>query len=226
MKKVKTKSNTQRENILIAATKLFYEQGYKNTYLEQIADICEITKPLISYHFNSKAALAREVAEAYNAENKNRISFKVYKHFFNMERYDLQVSTAVEIRMVRMLMLYDEKVFRFTIERADDKYDEFHGKHNTPLYEIHDRRYKLNINHEADEITMIAKAAGAAASAVAFAYKRGEIDCTLEQCLDYTVGIAFRLMRIDDERIEEILAQSKEVISKLDFEIAPYFKIL
>lgn len=56
---------SQKENILQVASRLFYEQGYKKTYLDQIAEICEITKPLISYYFKSKSNLGRSVGDAF-----------------------------------------------------------------------------------------------------------------------------------------------------------------
>ncbi len=226
MKTTANKDKTQKSNILLAARKLFYEQGYKNTYLGQIADICGVTKPLISYHFNSKAALANKVAEAYIAENKNHIALKVYEYFFRMQNYDLQVSTAVEIHLTQLAIIQDKNVSRFDSERADDKYDEMYSQYNLPLYQIHDRRYKLNINHDIDEIAMISKAAPAAAHAVTYAYLKGELKCSLEECLDYVTALHFRLMRIDDERVDEIISKSNEIINTVHFEIAPYFKIL
>lgn len=223
---IKEKYNTQRYNILAAARKLFYEQGYKHTYLEQIADICNITKPLILYHFNSKAQLAREVSEIYIDENKNNIAFKVYKYYYNLKRYDLQVSTAVEIYMMNKLNIQDEKVARFVKERSDDKYDEMFSKNSSPRYQIHDRRYKLNINRKADELTMISKAAPAAVYAIMHAYKNSELNCTLEECLEYCSALHFRLMHIDEERISEIIQHSRKVLDTIQFEIAPYFQII
>ena len=67
--------STQRENILSVATKLFYEQGYNNTYFYQIAEALNITKSLISYHFKTKSQLAKEVNEKFSVENKNTIAF-------------------------------------------------------------------------------------------------------------------------------------------------------
>ena len=60
----------QKENILQVATQLFYDQGYKATYLGQIAEKCEITKPLITYYYKSKSQLAGEVADRFVTDLK------------------------------------------------------------------------------------------------------------------------------------------------------------
>jgi len=216
----------QKENILFAATKLFYEQGYKNTYLDQIADVCEITKPLISYHFKSKSNLAREVIENYIVENKNRVALKLYTEYFKGKKSDLQISTAVEVRLFDMLHLCDSNVMRFAKEQADEKYEDTFSKDSVRLYQIHDRRYHLNINRKADEISMIARAAMASSLSIKLAYVKGEFDCTLEECLDYLTRVHFLLMHIDNDRIDDIVQESKDVLNQIKFEIKPYFRII
>ena len=216
----------KRKIILDTARILFYDQGYKNTYFDQIAEKCMVSKPLISYHFNSKAALAKEVREEYVSDIKNLVSFKVYKYYFDMQSYDLQVSTAVEIRLTLMMEMLDKNVYRFVSERADDKYDELHPRHNINKYEMHDRQYKLDINREADELKMISTSVPAANFAVIRSFMEGEYKCTAEQCLDYCVATCFRLMHIDENRVQEIIEQSKVVISTVKFDIQPYFRIV
>lgn len=217
--------NNQKENILQVASQLFYEQGYKKTYLDQIAEICEITKPLISYYFKSKSSLARSVSDAFLFELKNKIALKLYTDYFKEEKVDLQVSTAVEIRMYNLMFLTDPKAMRFLKELADDKYEDLFSQDSITLYKIHDRRYHLNINRETDELAMIANAARGASFSVLWAYNRGELHCSQEDCLDYIIRLNFVLMHIDDQRIDEILAESKKVLDTVPFTIKPYFKI-
>ena len=217
---------TKRKIIMDTARILFYEQGYKNTYFEQIAEKCNVSKTLISYHFNSKAALAREVHQTYVSDVKNVVSFKVYQYYFNMKSYDLQVSTAVEIRLAHMMYLKDDNVFRFAKERADDKYDDFHPAHNEARYEIHDRHKKLNVDEKSDELKMISNAVPAANFAVIRSFKAGIYNATVEQCLDFCVSTCFRLMKINEERINEIIEESKLIIETVKFEIQPYFRVI
>ena len=215
----------QKENILITATKLFYEQGYKATYLDQIADVCEITKPLITYYFKSKSNLAREVTEKFLVEHKNRVALKLYLEYFKENPTDLQLSTAVEIRLYDMLHLCDPNVMRFVKEHADEKHEDTFSKSAVHLYKIHDRRYGLKLNRCSDEISMIARAAMASSLSVKLAYANGEFDCTLEECLDYLTSVHFVLMHIEESRIDEIIEESKRILQLIPFEIKPYFQV-
>lgn len=216
---------TQRENILETATKLFYEQGYKNTFLDQIADICEITKPLISYYFKSKSNLAREVSDGFLFDMKNKIAMKLYTHYFRGIRTDLQVSTAVEIRLYNQLFLTDPKAMQFIRELADDKYENLFSPNGIWLYKMHDRRYHLNLSNETDELSMVTTAARSAGFSVLWAYDRGEFNCSLEDCLNYIIRLNFMLMHIDNKRIDEILEETKRVLMRVPFEYKPYFVI-
>jgi AcrR family transcriptional regulator len=217
--------NNQKEQILQVASKLFYEQGYKKTYLDQIAEICEITKPLISYYFKSKSSLARAVSDTFLFELKNKIAFKLYTDYFKGRKADLQVSTAVEIRLYNLMFLTDPNAMRFLKELADDKYEDLFSQDSIRLYKIHDRRYHLDIHDDTDELAMIANAARGASFSVLWAYDRGEFNCTQEDCLDYIARLNFILMHIDKARIDAILAESKEVIRQVPFSFKPYFQI-
>ncbi|HAZ05169.1 MAG TPA: TetR/AcrR family transcriptional regulator [Acetobacterium sp.] len=217
--------NNQKEQILQVASQLFYEQGYKKTYLDQIAAICEITKPLISYYYKSKSSLARAVSDTFLFELKNKVALKLYTDYFKERKADLQVSTAVEIRLYNQMFLADPKAMRFLKELADDKYEDLFSQESIRLYKIHDRRYHLNVNADTDELAMIANAARGASFSVSWAYDRGEFNCTQEDCLDYIVRLNFVLMNVDKERIDAILAESKEVLKQVPFTFKPYFQI-
>ncbi|WKY48140.1 helix-turn-helix domain-containing protein [Eubacteriaceae bacterium ES3] len=215
----------QKENILQVATELFYEKGYKATYLGEIAERCEITKPLITYYFKSKSQLAGEVGDKMVIDLKNRVALKLYVEYFKDNPTDLQVSTAVEIRLFDMMHLYDEKVMRFARERADDRFADNFTKANVYLYKIHDRHYGLNLKRCPDEISMIAHAAMSSSLAVKLAYDSGEFDCTADECLDYLTSLHFTMMHIDESRIDEIISESKRIHKLIPFEIKPYFKV-
>lgn len=216
---------TQKEKILEVAAQLFYEQGYKKTYLDQIAEICEITKPLISYYFKSKSSLARAVSDTFLFDLKNKVAFKLYTDYFKEQKVDLQVSTAVEIWLYNQMFLADPKAMRFLKELADDKYEDLFSQDSIRLYKIHDRRYHLDIREDIDELAMIANAARGASFSVLWAYDRGEFNCSQEDCLDYIARLNFVLMHIDPKRIDAILAESKQVLSQIHFEFKPYFEI-
>lgn len=61
-------SNTVRDEILTTATKLFMQDGYKNTSTRKIADTLGIKQPVIYYYFDNKVVLYMEVLTAYTNE--------------------------------------------------------------------------------------------------------------------------------------------------------------
>jgi AcrR family transcriptional regulator len=228
MMNIDEKYDSPKSKILDVATTLFYDNGYNDTYLEHVAELCGITKPLISYHYNSKADLARVVAETYAKNNKNVIAFKLYKYFHDFRKYDLQVSTAVEIRLTSMLLLLDKNVKRFYFERINANYDRSIAakESSIPFYKIHDRRYKLNIDNDKDELTLLTRASQGASMSLMFAYIRGDFDCSLDDFLDYSGGVSFKMMNIEPSRIKEIIEESKGIIEEIGFTFDPYFKIV
>ncbi|WP_414151065.1 TetR/AcrR family transcriptional regulator [Acetobacterium carbinolicum] len=217
--------STQRENILSTATQLFYEHGYDDSYFYQIAEALNITKSLISYHFKTKSLLAKEVTENFSVNNKNSISFKLYHTYFCNNKYDLQLSTAIEIRLSTSLILHDPNVARYIRESSNGNYEDMFTTHYKSFYKIHDRQYHLNINRQNDEISMLARGATAASHAIIIDFINNMLKCTLEECLDYIVEMNFRFMRVDEKRIAEVIKKSKEVIDKVGFEFKPYFII-
>src|SRR4051794_27043065 len=51
----------KRNRILDTATRLFYENGYRATSMESIADELSATKPFIYYHFKNKYDILEEI---------------------------------------------------------------------------------------------------------------------------------------------------------------------
>ena len=61
------KSDT-RQIILTRASELFYSEGFNNTGMEKITEVCGIRKPSLYHHFGSKNELGLEYLE-YKAES-------------------------------------------------------------------------------------------------------------------------------------------------------------
>jgi hypothetical protein len=154
------------------------------------------------------------------------VALKLYREYFKGRETDLQVSTAVEIRLYDMLHLCDPNVMRFVKEHADEKHEDTFSKSTVHLYKIHDRRYGLKLNRCSDEISMIARAAMASSLSVNLAFENGDFDCSLEECLDYLTSVHFVLMHIEENRIDEIIEESKRILQMIKFEIKPYFQVV
>lgn len=53
----------KRERTISAAADLFYEKGYENTTLDEVAELLGVTKPFIYANFGSKVELLAEICE-------------------------------------------------------------------------------------------------------------------------------------------------------------------
>ena len=60
-----TKGEMTRERILTSAKELFYEQGYDETTIQQIADHSGTTLGSMTYHFATKAKFVERIFEDY-----------------------------------------------------------------------------------------------------------------------------------------------------------------
>ncbi len=66
------KNNPRKQNIIDAATVLFYQHGYSDTSMEAIAGECGIQKQLITYYFGSKESLGTAVAAQYRERHRKQ----------------------------------------------------------------------------------------------------------------------------------------------------------
>lgn len=219
-------SNNNKKKILDFATKLFYEKGYNDTTFETIAEHCEITKPLITYYFATKSNLASEIIHKYTSEIKNYITEKISNNYDN---YNLQYGTAVEIMTLLQLYKDDQKALRFFCEYMNSGFESHFPKNIENIlsfYKMHDRHYHLNIDHSADELTMLTTVSTFSINSLNYAYFTGKLNCTYEQFCDYTVRIPFKFMNIKEEQIDIIIKEAKNILEQLNIKILPYFKVI
>lgn len=220
---MKKLQKNNRNKIIDAATKLFYENGYNNTSFEKIAEFCEITKPLITYHFKTKANLAKEVVLKCNIEMKNQLDEKIFNTF---ENYDLYYSTVAELIVLIELYSDDEKATRFFLEYLNSGFENLFINNLTSFYKIIDRRYHLNINRDSNEITMLSTAAMFASLSLLYSYLTGKLECSYDDFKNYSVRLQLKIMNINNEEIDEIVEGGKRILNDLEYKICPYFKVL
>lgn len=220
--KNKTKKLKKKDEIIYVATKLFYENGIKNTFFEQIAKECEVTAPLITYHFKTKVNLVQAVVQKYTSEIKNNVTEKIYNQ---IDAYDLQYSTAAEIIMNLRLYNEDEKAFSFYYDYLNCGFESQFCVNFIDYYKIHDRHYNLNIDRNNDEISMLSSSAYFSTLSLIYSYFTGRLNCSFDQFVDYTVSMPFKFMHIEDNQIKVIIEVSKQILEQLDLKIYPYFQI-
>ena len=73
-KKAKQSKPSTKELIIAAAIKLFLEQGYRDSNLEDVAKVAGVTKPTVYSHFGSKHGLLLAIVQQHAEGNAQRIS--------------------------------------------------------------------------------------------------------------------------------------------------------
>ena len=217
-----TKLNLMKTNILLIAAKLFYDKGYNATSFEEIADQCNITKPLITYHYKTKANLANEVHLYFTEKRKNKITEKIYKYYGT---YDMQAGIAVESRFGLRILNEDTKAYRFYHERVNASFDNIFTEPNMSLYNAYDRRYHLQLDRGNDELRIAALSAKASAAALIVSYFSGKLNCSFEFLEKNVASLPFKVIDVPQEQIDLILVRSEDILDTLQFKIIPYFDI-
>ncbi|MFZ7130843.1 MAG: TetR/AcrR family transcriptional regulator [Eubacteriales bacterium] len=213
--------NTKKK-IIDQATLYFYDKGYHESALDEIAAALGIRKSLISYHFNNKQNLALVIYSIYLKSIKSTVTTRYFEKY---KSYDLQLGTAVEMRAMLNHYYNDKNAFRFysvvapmtMYSTRDDTID---------FWKIHDKKYNLPINHDIDELTLLANAARGATINLIVSYFYNKIHCNFDDFSNYRIEIPFRMMKINEERIDTIVQESKRIYDDLDFKFKPYFKII
>lgn len=216
------KLNLMKTNILLIAANLFYEKGYNATSFEEIADQCKITKPLITYHYKTKANLANEVYLHFAENRKNKITAKIYNYYGT---YDLQVGIAIESKFGLRILKEDPKAYRFYHERVNASFDNIFTEPNMSLYNAYDRRYHLELDRGNDELRIAALSAKASAAALIVSYFNSKLNCTYEFLEKSVASLPFKVIDVPQDQIDAILMQSTEILDTLDFKIMPYFDV-
>ena len=83
--------NYKRERILEAAQQLFYEKGYSNTTMEELASTLGVTKPFVYRYFKNKEALLIAIYESL----ANRISGILFDALKMPVTPDVQLATFI-----------------------------------------------------------------------------------------------------------------------------------
>lgn len=220
----KLTTNHKEEMILASARKIFYEKGYTDAFLAHIAKDCGMSKQLLIYYYPTKADLADAVISSISTEIKHLVEKRMLDYFGGMD--DLQVCTALEIKLGFLLYLRDERAMRFQSETLFLSCAPGNSRlKDISFYNMHDKLYSLNIDHDRDELRLLASIYDMTGGVLLANYAAGMYKCTEGQLLDYSIEVLYRLMRIPQERIDEINRMSNTILELLDFKFKPYFVV-
>ncbi len=213
----------KRDRILSVAIRRFYDDGYRNTPIEQIARDAEVTAPLVNYHFGSKDNLAKAAMETILSAIKNKLSEIAYLKGIP---YDLKASTVTDMLTFDQLWHTDQKARSFYVEFLNLGFETCSMEKIISFYKMHDRQYHLNIDRASGELSMLTMSAIYSYFGLQYSYFCGKLSVgSHEDFIEYVIRTQFRFMRFSEAEIDEIIANGRALHRSLNIRLEPYFEI-
>lgn len=94
-------SQRKRSEVLLIAGKLFWQKGYKQTSIEDIAKAAEVNKATIYYYFDNKAAVLHEVALTSMEKLINKIEPILNSDLEPEEKLEASIKGHVEVLLTK-----------------------------------------------------------------------------------------------------------------------------
>lgn len=216
-------SNSTKQKIYECSKCLFYEKGYLNTTIKNIAEDANVNRALISYYFNGKASLAQEIVNEFSKkviyiikketdQNYNIpihpllmfvLSTKVFTSFRrlndNYKRFIKEVAFE-NIVIIRNLQL-DLKVF-----------DYLESNNNIKFNKVEKQIYQ-------NSLTSIVRG-------LMIVHSNGEIDCSHEYLAEKQCEMFFKILGIDQGTIDSVIQESRSLFSSTKIMIDKNFEVI
>ncbi len=204
---------TAKKQILSVAKKLYYERGLNSVSFEDIARECNVTKPLISFHFGNKVKLANAIYAFYTDEHrrvfysKAREIDKTYSYYEVMAAYILTTVKYYE---------EDAKAFRF--------YEDFFSGNFKDIAMFLEEEIGVfpQMKIGVDERHMKYIGTQYAARGLIYHYITGEIACSWETFAKYFVELSLGPF-MNKVTPEQFLPGALELMDEIPIVFAPAF---
>ncbi|RBP68992.1 TetR family transcriptional regulator [Alkalibaculum bacchi] len=215
------KSAETKKKILDASKKLFYEKGYKATSCKEICELADVNLGLIHYHFKTKKNIASIIYANSLLEVKDLVRIKMNKIY---RYYELKYGTAIENWVFMSGYLMDENYRRFFYEicqenvLVDERTDIIDF-----FYRLHVNIYNLDISPK--EVKLIRVCVAAITMALVEKHVENYLDLSIEELIEYKIRNLYKLMKLSDEDINDIVKTSYDMYQNLNIEFGKHFEI-
>ncbi len=215
----KTKSRDIKNEIIFMATKLFYDKGYHNTTISDIAKALHTSNGHVSYYFNTKEDIGSMIYVNYSNRIKDVVKEKMTEKYGG---YDDTTATAIEFRLTNLLYKTYPNAFRFYDDMVSVLFTNISRRGPEKILSIA-RQYNLDwADSEAD---LVFFAWSGAVASIIVQYFKGNINISYEEFDDRRVALPFQIAGVPSDRVTKIVKESKVIFNELDFKILPYFNI-
>ena len=234
-KMAKTGKGDFAENKIIeSAKKLFYEKGLNKTTVAQITTLAGVNNGLFTYYFGSKSNLAAKIETDFRLDMRNLVSQALFDYYRD---YNLALGIATEYRVSIDLYERYPMLRRFVLENysntfqiRDISYSEILEQQKSFSTDQRGHFYQMQkrlINPEISDMDLnIYQVVGIAASnSLALAWHNKLINCSKEYLGDKFIEICFWLLKLSDERIEQLKTESLEAAKHVHLVLKPYFEL-
>lgn len=201
--------NNRRE-ILEAAYWLFYDKGYNDTSLEDIARKCGVTKQAVTYHFGSKGGLGKEVAALISTRVSG--NFEVLAKRCDPDASSEHISAA-HLIWFSQVYRHDEKAFRFFREfiLLDEHFSDLVA-YVQPTYERDMSGGTTNMLDSVRQMQMMS--AFYAGKGLLYHYALGNLGCSEELFAQYYFSNYFKTFYPDQE-LKKLYQEGKKLVQRI-----------
>ncbi|MFZ7133945.1 MAG: TetR/AcrR family transcriptional regulator [Eubacteriales bacterium] len=215
------KGMNTKHKILAVSKRLFYENGYVDTSCKKICEEADVNLGLIHYYFKSKKNIASIIYTYFLIDVKDLVK-KIMTD--TLDNYELKYATAIENWVYMSLLLKHEgyKQFYYEICRESLLLDE-----NTKVIEfffkLHNNTYGLNLTN--NDIKLIRVVNAVSGMGLVEKYVEGYFDMSLEELIEYKIRNMYRLMKLKEEQIDDIIETSYRIFRDIHIGISDYFRV-
>lgn len=219
--------NETKQNIFDTAKTLFYEKGYYNTSIGNISDASNVNRALVSYYFQSKANLALQIVNQFNATIRENITHKLHKEYENMN--NPLVMFSVEVRAFTTFRRLNENYKRFMKEVCLENILTIENtwlmKTTTGnnIYDFLEKEYDIKLSKVEKQIYQ--NSLSSIISGLIITHSDGHIDCSHEYIAEKEIEMYFKIIGLEKNAISHILQESKEIYDSIEIKMEKNFNI-
>lgn len=213
------KSNDTKNKLFSCAKNLFYEKGYYKTSIDDISQMANMNRALISYYYGSKANLALELVKQLNESVSKEMLIQLEG---NSKIINPFIMLALEFRVYTSLRRRNDYYKRFIKELCLENILQM-GYINKQNFDYLQQEYHIKISDVDKQIAK--KSIDSVIRGLIISHSDGEIDCSHEYMAEKESEIVLKLLGIDNNTIYDILQKSKLIFQNLDIKIEENFVI-
>ncbi len=213
---VYNKSIETKKIIVKAYEKLFYYKGYADTSIRDIANEANIPFSNIYYYYKNKKEMAYDLIDKISAQHLEIINEQL--------NVSAALSTSIELRQIYGIIASNFNYRRFLGETSIDNVEAIYMK-NTLRQSLSSTLDELNITLTDNKYFLNCSTFAAAISEINIDWYLNKINMSHEEVAVHVITLYFNLLSVDQETINGLLEESKNLSSTFTVGVMDNFDI-